>query len=624
MGISHPYLAILSVIAFVSVLTSATFAYLYIVDQATRAPILGVYAEALVRGNELVIAITMKHVHGKGVAANSVRIYGEGGRELLVVLQDGACYVLDDPGVSCYLTGLQGTLLLPGGVGQLQITLPAINNYFYEGKTYQGIVFFSEGTYPIAFTPIRVVEYYPPAPTPHPVLPVSFTPPLHDKTCVTLNKTERRGLRFINYTDFDRYTTGWVSANYSGGSLPRDPPLVDGFAGRGVLLNESGVGFGVYYLDLELDRKIVRVVTITSRFRLVNGTGYHGLVYIFTSEGKKPPHAADRGVAVLLNITRENVSLVVVDLERLDDLRDDKVVNTVWVPRGFDLTKWYMLFAVFNVADRSLSVVAKLYNESYGLVAVATGSIAVPDLPDNYVGLIINDNVVVADDITIIKGGVQPVILGGLPLGELYSIRLLDPRGVLVVANSSQIGYVEFSIATGLANGSKIEVYYPSSLRCLVYVESDHILPGDVFNLTHRRINYTLGRFNASANITVAVSTRNDTFTGFPVVGVVNYDEINYTLTLDLTIERVVYGNVSLVLYDTASRRWVTLNETTISVPRVLLTTLLAPNSTVYIYFEVRIPGEGALLYGSVTTCALEAGTQTYCIVLPLRVNLTR
>lgn len=620
MGISHPYLAILSAIAFIGVLVGMTFTYLYIVNQAIRAPVLGVHAEAFIHEEELVVVITMRHVHGREVTLNSVKVYGEGGRELLVIVHNGSCYIVNEPSALCYLTGIREARILPGSTGYLRVIFPAVNNYFYEGKTYQGAVFFSEGTYPIAFTPLRLIRPMPPPI--HPVLPVSFTPPLHDISCVFLSKTERRSLGYTNYTDFDRYTAGWVIANYREGLLSAS--VVEGYSGRGVLLNESGVGFSVYYLDLNLRDNVTLV--FSSRFRFVNGTKYYGLVYVLSPAGLRPPHPADRGIAVLINVSSSGVSLDVVDLGRLYDPRYDGVVSTVRVVDRFNLTRWHVLSTNFTLTTTHVIVNAVLYDEFYNKVATLNGSVSIigVGLPSRYMGVILNDTAVVVDDILVTWTALRPVVLGGLPLGELYSVLLLDSKDVLVAANSSRAGYVELYIDTVLGNWSKVEVYYPSGLRCLAYLEWDSIIPGDVFNLTCRRINYTLGRFNASATVFTAVSARNNTSTEFVAVGIVNYDTVNYTITLNLAVDGVIIGEAQLGLYNQLTRVWSTLNSTAICGNRVLLLATLPSNSTVFVYLRVYIMGERATLHGIVEVCAIEVEMRTYCIVLPLRINMTQ
>ncbi|MEM4717662.1 MAG: hypothetical protein QXE81_02745 [Desulfurococcaceae archaeon] len=151
MGISYPYMAILSIAFFIIAVTGVLFGYLYIVDRATRTPMLGVYAESYIQNSKMVIIITTRHMRGDPVRILSIYIHGE--NKLDIIVQENKCFSSEDPFVDCYLIGFSDTRLLQGGVGKVLILLPVQNIYFYEGKNYRGIVIFDQGTYPITFTP---------------------------------------------------------------------------------------------------------------------------------------------------------------------------------------------------------------------------------------------------------------------------------------------------------------------------------------------------------------------------------------------------------------------------------------------------------------------------------------
>lgn len=146
MGISQPYLAILSTMAFIAIVVSVSFLYLYIIDQANKAPILGVYADSYVdpNTNEIIVHVIIRHERGRVVEIQRV-----------MLINESTTIIIDDLN--------EATLLgcrdreVPAG-GKCIITLRFPHGSFIENKTYQGLVYFNEGIYPVAFTPTRLHE----------------------------------------------------------------------------------------------------------------------------------------------------------------------------------------------------------------------------------------------------------------------------------------------------------------------------------------------------------------------------------------------------------------------------------------------------------------------------------
>ncbi|MEM4596408.1 MAG: hypothetical protein QXO48_04250 [Desulfurococcaceae archaeon] len=631
MGLSQPYLAILSAIAFITVITSLIYVYIYIVDQVNRTPVLGVYSEAIIRGNELIVTVTVKHTRGGPVELSRVELYGE--KKLIVLFENNACYALNEPLVTCRLTGTKGTIL-PGSTCRIEIVLPAVNEYFAENKMYQGVVFFNEGTYPVAFTPVKLVAYTPP----EPVLPVFFTDPLHHVTFVNLNRTARRAISYINYTDFDMNKTGWRNFTYPETMAPPVNVTVnvtEGYSGYGTLLSETSVkdAIGVYLLDLDL--RINTTVLASYRFKWVNGTGSFGIIYILTSMGQEPPHSADRGVAVVVDVTRAigsniTVKLNVMYFDKLDPFLYWYIIASS-VEVNISVDKWYFLFANYTLTDRALLIHAYLTSEDPRVILLSVSGTAsiLPGLPRRFIGIVFNETSVVVDDVLVMWGPVLPVTVGGLPVGEYYTVALYDPRGVEVARASTSLGSVNLSIAPfGLSAGSRIVVYYPSGLRSLVYNSTGAVLPGDVFNATYSYLNATFGRLRGSASVSAAVSNRSIVYTGFTPVGVVNHDNTTHNLTLRISVETFetsnLHGNISLVSYDPATKTHVILG--TIEVNQTpspgFISTVLEVNMVVYLYFTVYIDGAESIVKGIVHSCALENGKETYCILLPLIITL--
>ncbi|MEM4487744.1 MAG: hypothetical protein QXK88_02945 [Desulfurococcaceae archaeon] len=144
MGISYPYLAILSTIAFIVVVTSVTFLYLYIIDQANKTPVLGVYAEAYLDSQDHInLVITIRHERGRAVELKKVVLNSENGTLTLTDFRGNE---------NISLIGCADGLIPTGGVCRLRLIF---HEGFMENTTYKGVVFLTEGTYPIAFTPVR-------------------------------------------------------------------------------------------------------------------------------------------------------------------------------------------------------------------------------------------------------------------------------------------------------------------------------------------------------------------------------------------------------------------------------------------------------------------------------------
>lgn len=120
-----------------------TLVYLHIIDQAIKVPVLGVYAEAYIDPQGVVtLTITIRHERGRPVELKRVELISEEG--LITVDLNGEGNIT--------LVGCIGRLIPLGGVCKLRL---ALHSGFLENVTYKGVVFLSEGMYPIAFTPIR-------------------------------------------------------------------------------------------------------------------------------------------------------------------------------------------------------------------------------------------------------------------------------------------------------------------------------------------------------------------------------------------------------------------------------------------------------------------------------------
>jgi len=243
-GISHPYLAILSVMVFIAVVTGVSFLYLHVVDQVNRAPVLGVYADAQIdpASRTITLRINIKHERGRPVEIVQALLYGE--QQLVVMFGNDTCYVIGVNEAACNVLGLKGKALLPGGTGVVEVGLPMGSGYFVENKTYQGVVVFSEGSYPIAFTPVNIPRPLTTRQYPLTLIPVS--PQETPSQQCAINRTSRGSIVF---TDFESYPVpGWTSL---GGSYSTGP----GYTGNALYIVDNGAGVAgasQYYFNASL------------------------------------------------------------------------------------------------------------------------------------------------------------------------------------------------------------------------------------------------------------------------------------------------------------------------------------------------------------------------------------
>jgi len=154
-GVEHPYLAILATIAFMGVVISSIFLYVYVVDQVNKSPVLGVYAEAYTANDSVAeVLIKIRHERGNPVEIQQIIVYA--GKNTITI---SGSEIGSNPSIG--VEGCNGNVVIPGSICVIKfnVSLPSLN------AMYQGLVFLSEGTYPIAFIPINKTTLAPPAVT---------------------------------------------------------------------------------------------------------------------------------------------------------------------------------------------------------------------------------------------------------------------------------------------------------------------------------------------------------------------------------------------------------------------------------------------------------------------------
>jgi len=141
MGIEHPYLAILAVIAFTTAVMSVMYFFIHTYSEILKTPMLSTYAEACYTDSNVHLNITLKHERGLPVVLQRIEIYSDNGKIICIPTEEGLTCG-DSSDIDAGLEGFSYRL----GVGQIgiaKITFP--QGYFTVGKTYHGLVFFDIG-----------------------------------------------------------------------------------------------------------------------------------------------------------------------------------------------------------------------------------------------------------------------------------------------------------------------------------------------------------------------------------------------------------------------------------------------------------------------------------------------
>jgi len=188
-GIEHPYLAILAVVAFTAAVMSVMYLFIHTYTEMLKAPVLSTYAEACYTDSEVYLDITLKHERGLPVTLRRVEVYSDRGT---VAYSPSS----NPEGVYVELVGFDGRLGV-GQVGVVRMVLP--RDYFTVGRTYHGLALFDAGNTVFTF---QLVECPQVPPTP----PVTFKAKLVDTGTVAGSGTVT-ALGLVRALTIDLYST---------------------------------------------------------------------------------------------------------------------------------------------------------------------------------------------------------------------------------------------------------------------------------------------------------------------------------------------------------------------------------------------------------------------------------
>ena len=135
MGIEHPYLAILAVVAFIIAVIGVMYFFIHTYTEMLKTPVLSTYAESCYTDSSVYLNIILKHERGIPVVLQRIEIYTE--RGAVIYTPSGSLSNID-----VVLEGFNGKLNT-GQVGLVKMIFPL--EYFIVNKTYYGLVFFDMG-----------------------------------------------------------------------------------------------------------------------------------------------------------------------------------------------------------------------------------------------------------------------------------------------------------------------------------------------------------------------------------------------------------------------------------------------------------------------------------------------
>lgn len=526
MGVSYPYLAILSFIVFIGVVTTILFVYIYIIDQINRTPVLGVVAEAYIDPltNKTIMSILIRHERGRIVEVQKIELFNE------------TSTIVIDNFENATVLGCTGRLLTPGGLCNITIVLDAT---FEEYKLYHGVVYFSEGAYPISITPIRkprIIMAY----------PAMFKLPPYNYTCIALTKISSAAL---TYSDFESYPDlEW--SNILGGLQSGVWDLIEnGHKGRAVVGIDNDIGIGrssIYYWINNVSSH--SSLWISVKARRINGTDsvWRGIALIDSNMVRKYEVS-------IYNGTLEIWSFVDVWLRH-----GSIILNSYGNYNG---TAWYNILVHYTVTGTSITINAYVID----LNGVLLNSISVTVtgarfFAPAYIGITIDytgtgrSPGIVFDDFIISMRDPRLISLNDVEhemIVEVWDIYGNLVNKTLAVSNSVDLEVVTDNVLGNGSNG-RIDFRYPIGLECLVHIQpiNSTILGGDAYSLVKKPLLINISPRLTSANITLNLPQNQGDIAKVIIISIVSSTPLYARLVLEPDLSSPsssLYLNISLM-----------------------------------------------------------------------------
>lgn len=565
MGISRITISLISLGLFVLVVFSTTSTSLRTVDQASSSPVLSVRAEALVDVSEgySTIIIRVKHDYGRPVTLLYVELEGIGkiSADNFKVSSCGELIKLGDHCVYVYTT------LNPLKVGAL----------------HNGVVVFSEGTYPISFTPVYVYTS------------TKKLKPEYDAYIY--------GISLQDATSGNAYSlVSNASTLATEGSTPLNTSgLV--LVNNGSYRYFGGLGFA-YDNSTNIEKLLLNGTWFVSIVRLVNTTGKLpikwgiGLFQDHVLTYQPEELVAFVGISV-------NASGAYFVIERYD--RDQGLVGVVAsTPINISLQRLFNEFFIVSTYinltrsnNRNLySINATLYDISLTPLSSTHGSFVVtlPGTPgltwSIRPALVVMNTAVLFSEALLSETFTLPLItITGVPRDYVLEIYINDTLAFRAVSRGDLIVLP----VTQLPAMSSLIVKYPSSVGELLAYKC--VIPSSIKSYTRIEVQGSLVDISTAYNHEVAhillklpTGDGSNNVTGFIATKIVNRNTVHLKLRLTIQPDLSLTGNLTLLidLLDSLNTS-VLLNKLSISGGQVVSNITgwsrpIEPNETLYLY----------------------------------------
>ena len=150
MGVSYPYLAILSTVIFVFIVMSVVSVSLWIIYQASNNPLVEGYSSfEWGSGDTATISIVFRLTRGHMVTFERILLSTNYG---VLNISGSGTYVFGNSTFRVSYDGFNGKLF-PGQEGKINIEVTNATEAYTSGRTYRSSVFFDGGTLIVSFEP---------------------------------------------------------------------------------------------------------------------------------------------------------------------------------------------------------------------------------------------------------------------------------------------------------------------------------------------------------------------------------------------------------------------------------------------------------------------------------------
>jgi hypothetical protein len=465
MGIEHPYLAILAVIAFTAAVMSVMYFFIHTYTEMLKAPVLSTYAEACYTDTSVYLNVTLKHERGLPVVLRRVEVYSDRGA---VAYSPGTSL----GGIYVRLEGFDGRLGV-GQVGVVKMVYP--RDYFTTGRTYYGIVLFDVGNTVFTF---QLVECPRPAPAPAP--PVALQVRLVDVGTVAGDGTVT-ALGLVRFVSVAVDPRSWENVLYYD-TFDSYPFTAGRLVVRTCTWGYDPVGKFIYVYATSqpptyggeclatVDRSLPSSgrVYVASTIRVVRGEGYADVVLV-----QDPTALYTLGAYFGSPSTKQGYEIWMYRT-KWDELRENR--SSTYYNVTYNIVAEYDLGTGYLALRSNKTLVVSATNTTVRPVQIGLG--AYTSVTNNKQATTSKEGVFVVFDNLVVTVNTPPwlVYVRGVPTG--WRVVLKDSSGRVIDGAVSVNGTVALNVWDYLiVPGGVIEVY--DGLGTLVYSRTfDYVVGG--------------------------------------------------------------------------------------------------------------------------------------------------